>query len=340
MGPSRILVTRTDKLGDFMLTWPALDLLRRALPAAHITVLVGEGAAPMARACPVVDEVLVDRGQPVSELADVVRQGRFDAAIVLFSTWRIALAVRRAGVPYRLAPATKLAQVLFNNRLVQRRSQSIKPEHAYNVDLILRFLDDHGLSVPDAPVGPYLSFSPSVLAETSSRLGHAYGIPEQALRVIVHPGSGGSASTLPADGFARLVSRLTSTRPVFVMVTAGPGEESQARAVRDRIRGHSAAVHVSSDGLIEFARVLATADLFLSGSTGPLHIAGAIDVPTAAFYPRRRSSTALRWQTTNQPRHRLAFSPPDTAGESEMTAIDLDAAASAISQCFLEGRRD
>ena len=340
MAPDRVLVTRTDKLGDFMLTWPALALLRRALPAAHIAVLVSEGAEPMARACPVVDEVLVDRGQALSELAGEVRKGRFDGAIALFSTWRIALALLRAGVAYRLAPATKMAQVLFTQRLVQRRSQSIKPEHAYNVDLILRFLEDHQIVVPDAPMGPYLSFEPPVLEAVSSQLSHVYGIPEDAIRVIVHPGSGGSASTLPAGAFARLVNRLTSARPLFVIVTAGPGEEAQARGVRDQIRGHSAAVHVSRDGLLDFAKVLATSDVFLSGSTGPLHIAGAIDVPTAAFYPRRRSSTALRWQTTNQPRHRLAFSPPETAGESEMTAIDLDAAASAISQCFLEGRRD
>jgi len=339
MAPTRVLVTRSDKLGDFMLTWPALALLRRAMPAAHIAVLVAEAAEPIARACPVVDEVLVDQGQSVSELAADIRKGGFDAAIALFSTWRIAMVLWRSGVRYRLAPATKLAQVLFNHRVVQRRSRSIKPEHAYNVDVILRFLDDHQIPVPDAPRGPYLSFPASARQAAADQLKDAYGIPEEAIRLVVHPGSGGSASTLPTAGFAGLVDRLTSGRPLFVIVTAGPGETAQAEAVRDQIRAHSAVVHVSRDGLVEFAKVLATADMFVSGSTGPLHIAGAIDVPTVAFYPRRRSSTALRWQTTNEPRNRLAFSPPPAAGESEMTAIDLDAAAATVSQCFLGPHR-
>ena len=55
-----ILVIRNDKLGDFMLAWPALALLRRNLPQARIAVLVPEYTAPLARICPSVDEVIVD----------------------------------------------------------------------------------------------------------------------------------------------------------------------------------------------------------------------------------------------------------------------------------------
>ena len=76
-------------------------------------------------------------------------------------------------------------------------------------------------------------------------------------------------------------------------------------------------------------------DLFISGSTGPLHVAGALDVPTAAFYPRRRSATPLRWQTLNSPQRRLAFTPEVTAGESDMSGVKLEAAAQAISEQFL-----
>ena len=333
--PSRVLVVRTDKLGDFMLTWPALALLRRALPNSHIAVLVSESSEAMACACPFVDDVLVDRGQAHADLAEGIGKGGFGAAVVLFSTMRVALALWRAGVAYRLAPATKLSQVFFNHRLLQRRSLSIKPEHDYNVDVVLRFVKDHGLDAPDVLVGPYLTFPFSVIEAVSTDLRAAYGIPDDALQVIVHPGSGGSARNLPPAAFAGLVDRLVSSRQLFVLVTAGPGEEGQAELVRDQISSHRAAVHVSKEGLLAFTKVLATGEVFISGSTGPLHIAGAINVPTAAFYPRRRSSTALRWQTTNQPSHRLAFSPPENAGESEMTAIDLDAAASAISHSFL-----
>jgi ADP-heptose:LPS heptosyltransferase len=80
---------------------------------------------------------------------------------------------------------------------------------------------------------------------------------------------------------------------------------------------------------------LAFADLFISGSTGPLHLAAALDRPTAAFYPRRRSSTALRWQTVNDADKRLAFMPPKTAAESDMGSIDIGAVAADISKELL-----
>jgi ADP-heptose:LPS heptosyltransferase len=86
---------------------------------------------------------------------------------------------------------------------------------------------------------------------------------------------------------------------------------------------------------VAFARCLQYADVFISGSTGPLHIAGALDCRTAAFYPRRRSASALRWQTTNSPDRRLAFSPPDSAEEGDMGAIDVDTAADEIATRFL-----
>ncbi|WP_455219547.1 glycosyltransferase family 9 protein, partial [Kaarinaea lacus] len=95
------------------------------------------------------------------------------------------------------------------------------------------------------------------------------------------------------------------------------------------------AVYQSTEGLKRFAQHIQFADVFVSGSTGPLHIAGALNTPTAAFYPRRRSATSLRWQTLNSEDKRLAFSPPDSADEHDMCAIDITHAASEISSNFL-----
>ena len=47
----KILIIRNDRLGDFMLAWPALALLRENLPKAHIAVLVPAYTQPLAEAC-------------------------------------------------------------------------------------------------------------------------------------------------------------------------------------------------------------------------------------------------------------------------------------------------
>ena len=58
----RLLVVRNDKIGDFMLAWPAFAMLKASLPQARICALVPAYTAPLAGICPWIDEVIVDPG--------------------------------------------------------------------------------------------------------------------------------------------------------------------------------------------------------------------------------------------------------------------------------------
>jgi ADP-heptose:LPS heptosyltransferase len=319
-----------------MLTWPALAYARAALPKTRIDVLVSPAVEEIAQACPYVDQVIVDNGVPKADVKRHLRSGHYDAAVALFSTARVAHLLWAAGIPYRLGPATKWHQMLLNSRLRQRRSASVKPEYEYNLDLIFRLLDDYGIEHPAAAIeAPYWHLRAEELEEVSVVLRKTYYIPKAATLIVVHPGSGGSARNLSIEQYAKLIDGLQSSQATFVLVTAGPGEGDQASLLSQQITAHQAAVYRSTDGLVAFSQVLALANLFISGSTGPLHIAGALDVPTVAFYPRRRSSTALRWQTTNRAENRLAFSPPASADEQDMRSINVANAAQEASLQFL-----
>ena len=340
MSPNRynILVIRNDKLGDFMLAWPALALLRRNLPGSRIAVLVPEYTAPLARICPSVDQVLVDPRlespwKNSQALAHLIKPMGFDAVLTLFSRFDTGLAVWRAGIPRRLAPATKLAQVFYNRRIRQRRSRSEKPEYEYNLDLAQAFLVEQGVTDPHPVEAPYLSFAGSEVEALKSAFMKENGIAARSKLVFVHAGHGGSAANLSLEQYAGLMSRLHEAGAYQAVLTAGPGEEQAAIRLTEML-SLPRTLYISKQGLVEFAKHLAFADLFISGSTGPLHLAAALDRPTAAFYPRRRSSTALRWQTVNHGDRRLAFTPPGEAGESDMSKVDINAAAAAIAARF------
>lgn len=345
---SRILVVRNDKLGDFMLAWPAFALLRKHLPEARITALVPEYTAPMARLCPFIDEVLIDnRALGALALSRQLRKGRFDAMVTLFSSSRVAIAGWLAGIPYRLAPATKVAQLFYNHRLTQRRSRSEKPEYAYNLDLVWQLLVDHGAIksavttqerlgdwLSDEIARPLLGFSDD-RAELKREFCERNGLETARKLIFIHPGSGGSATNLRPEQYAQLANLLSEDdQELAFVISAGPGERTIAEQVMSRI--NAPAVIYDSIGLAEFARTLQLADLFISGSTGPLHIAGALDRPTAAFYPGHRSATPLRWQTLNSPSRRLAFTPPAGIAEREVANIDIEAAAQAILECYFQ----
>jgi len=338
-----VLVVRNDRLGDFMLAWPALQTLARSLPDARIAVLARDYTAPMARLCDGVSEVLPDpdvTGELANAraLARMFRPHRFDAALALFSRFDTALALALARIPKRVAPATKLAQVFYTRRLRQHRSQSVKPEWLYNVELAEFFLSTMGVEAPVRATPPYLSFPGEEVRATREALAERLGLEAGRPLAFLHPGHGGSSPTLPPGGFAR-VGRALVEAGASLVLSQGPGDDAAVEAVARSLAGTPHRVYRSTEGLPAYARTVAAADLFVAGSTGPLHVAGALDVPTAAFYPFRRSASALRWQTLNTETRRLAFMPPPGAGENEFEAIDFDDAAAQISRLLQAAAR-
>ena len=333
----RILVVRNDKIGDFMLAWPSFAMLKRSMNC-HVTALVPGYTAPLARLCPWIDEVILDPGAHADKeqqraLLARIKAAAFDASICLFSNTRNAKLVWKAHIPYRLAPATKLAQVLYNQRLVQRRSRSQKPEYEYNLDLIRHFLADQQASVVE-PQSPYLAFEPQQLAKVRAETAGKLGLDVAHPWLMVHAGSGGSANNLSIAQYARLIIKLNQACPELQCVlTAGPGEETKAEQLAAELLAHGGNgwIYRSDEGLPKFCQVLANAALFMAGSTGPLHIAAALDVPTVGFFPAHRSARPLRWRPLNQEGRHLAFSPPEDSDHPEdMSQLDPKTMAGAI----------
>ncbi len=326
----KLLVIRNDKIGDFMLAWPSFAMLKASMPECHITALVPKYTAVLAELCPWIDEVMIDPTEKADKstqkaLIQQLKAKNFDASINLFSTTYNALLVWKAGIRYRLAPATKLAQVFYNKRIKQKRSQSAKPEYEYNLDLVRAFLSDIGKTVVE-PEAPYLVFEEQILKAQRDKLAQQLVIDAVKPWVFVHAGSGGSANNLTLEQYANLIQGLEGEHEV--VLTAGPGEEEKAAELKSLIeeRGGNAALYDKNDGLVDFTRSIACAQLFIAGSTGPLHIAATLDVPTIGFFPAKRSATPQRWRPLNSEGRHIAFCPPqaeDKQSQENMTRIDI-----------------
>ncbi|PAU37268.1 ADP-heptose--LPS heptosyltransferase [Vibrio coralliilyticus] len=327
----KILVVRNDKIGDFMLAWPSFAMLKASMPDCQITALVPNYTVALAELCPWIDKVLIDptkKGtkQAQSTLIEQIKAERFDASINLFSTTYNAKLVWKAKIPYRLAPATKLAQIFYNKRIKQKRSQSAKPEYEYNLDLVRAFLTDIGQAVAE-PSAPYLSFSVDDIQQQKHKLSQQLNLNVEKQWVFVHAGSGGSANNLSLQQYIQLICDMPE--PFEIILTAGPGEEQKAAELHNLLKekGRASVVYDKNDGLVDFSCSVACADLFIAGSTGPLHIAAAIDVPTVGFFPSKRSATPLRWKPINSVGNHIAFCPPvaeDKASQENMARIDID----------------
>lgn len=332
MSSLRILVVRNDKLGDFMLAWPALALLKRSLPQIHLTVLVPAYTQSLAQVCPWVDQVLLDP----QDFKQVNRQ-YFDVVLTLFSTGRIGWQVFKGRIPIRFAPATKWAQVFYNHTVVQRRSRSEKPEFIYNLELASALIEFLGHK-PAQSLPPYWPMNSDETMALRKQLANLLGLDAARPWFFLHIGSGGSANNLSIDQYAQLVISIHQQLqqegrhlPQWVL-TCGPGEEASVESLHQRMPDDVAAVmYRSTDGLVAFAKSIATAQLMVAGSTGPLHIAGALDVPTVGFFPAKRSATPLRWRPCNSEGRTISFSPElDSKELTNMFTIDVNLCAQRI----------
>jgi len=328
----RILLVRHDKIGDFVLTWPAFCLVRTAFPEATIDVLVAPEVVPFARLCPYIDNVIADTGDDQA-ITDAIVEGQYDAAIALHSPWRICRIFRVANVPYTLGPKHKWYQYLYKDRASAKYEKG-EPCWRGNCLIVEHFIRGQGREIPAMP---------AQLWDNSSEREHWQRYYEQhgdEKLIFVHAGTGGSSGSLSIDGFTRLLARVReSSKVAFRAILTYSGEEQAvATELQEQLaaNGMNAELARPLDDLAEFARSLVAADMFIAGSTGPLHLAGLHNVPTVGFYAGRRSRPDIRWQTLTQASKRLSFTPPiGRRTGRDMSLIDVEKAGNEIAS-FLD----
>src|SRR5688572_12793278 len=113
----KVLIVRTDRLGDVLLTTPLSSALRAADPKTQIAWLVRPYTAPVLKHNPDVDQILIDSGGSVSELVQQLKAEHVDTAIVSYPRFRTAWALWRAGIPLRIGPASKWYSLFFTKKV-------------------------------------------------------------------------------------------------------------------------------------------------------------------------------------------------------------------------------
>lgn len=286
--PRRLLVVRSDRIGDFVLTLPMMAALRRAYPGAAVTALMAPRVAPLAACTDLVHEVIEDPGDLLG-LAGLLRDGAFDLAIFPYAKPRLVAAAWLAGIPRRVGNGLRLYSPLLTDRVRVHRSKP--PIH--EADYCLQLLEPLGLGDAQAPEEevPSLRATPPDAAAPLLR-----GLDlEPGGFVLVHPGGGGSAGRPDPETFATLAARArdAALSGAPVVVTCGPGEEPLVTRFHQALP-EARTLPPPSD-LPELVALTSQAGLFLAGSTGPLHVAAAAGAPTLGFYPWKASQTAVRW---------------------------------------------
>jgi len=274
----KILIIRPDRIGDLVLALPLASLLKELSPHLEIHFLVSSYAAPVLRYSPHVDSYLLytgENGDPLalSELVSRIEKNRYDAALFAKPNWRSALAVFLAGIKVRIGTSRRPYSFLFNvrERIIRRNSNK------HEVDLNLELLRKLGLPNRPGRLNPELRVSQIDLSSI-----YDLNLPEKY--VVIHIGSKGSAPNWPKARYKALAESLSDMLPVVLT-----GQE-EISVCSDNIIDM-----IGKTSLDQLIRVIDRAELVISGSTGPMHLAAALGRKILAFFPDHPGLGPHRW---------------------------------------------
>ena len=285
-----ILVVRTDKLGDFVTSLPTMYVLKHYNPQNRIIACVAPINKGLAEACDFIDEVIVDDGSSIWKFVKKLREAKIDASVTLFSNTRVAFAQFVARIPKRIAPATKIAQIFYTSRVLQRRSEVKMAEFEYNLELTKSLFSD----ISQEYKKPLLEFGD---IENISYVFCANNDIEKEI-VAFHVGFGGSSdANWTLDEYEVLIREVLKQDKYQVVMTFGPDEKELYENMQDRFAGENVVFYFSLEGLVYFAKLVSSFKLFISTSTGTYHIASLVGTPTMTFFADSLFASSKRWKS-------------------------------------------
>jgi lipopolysaccharide heptosyltransferase I len=287
-GPARLLLIRLSSLGDILHAVPAANALRAAWPQARIDWLVEERMRFLLDAVPGVDRVIsIDtraaRGRPLAPawraLAATVaslRRERYDVAIDFQGLIKTGLLALLCGARQRIG---------FSKRGVRERpaswfyTRTVDPPvgemHVARLNLLLA----EAAGAPRVPAAEPLRID--LAAGPKSAGGQPRGAEQLSELVVINPGGGWPTKRWSPRRYGELAHRIQSELGLRTVVTIAPGEDSLYREIARHVEPPPERLEVPFLGLIPIVR---GARLFISGDTGPMHLASALGTPVVAIF--------------------------------------------------------
>jgi heptosyltransferase-3 len=281
--PERIIISRTDNLGDVILTLPLAAVLKEMYPAVKIMFLGKTYTEPIIKRCLSVDEFLnwdlIQKMKPEDSI-NFIKNLHADSIIHVFPNREIAKLAFKARIPLRIGTGHRMYHWLYCNKWVHL---SRKNSNLHEAQLNLALLK---------PLGGKPNYS---LKEIPSlfhfRDDHQY-TPGEKFKLILHPGTKGSAREWGLTNFSQLAS-LLDPQQYQIYIT---GTEEEGIRFKNAFSGMPHVTDVTGKfNMEEFVSFILSCDGIVASSTGPLHIAAAAGRVAIGLYAPMRPIFPTRW---------------------------------------------
>ena len=297
---SRILVVRTDRIGDVILTTPALTALRKAMPDSKIDLLVAPLTKSLVEKNPCINEILIDDKKGVHKglfgffrLIKDIRARKYDLVINFHTKRRTNVLCFFAGIPARLGYKNNKFGFLLNRQVKDERAKGKKHEAQYCLDL----LNEIGIKEQE------LDLHVSIDMESENWFTDYYHLrnidgPNQL--VVFHPGASDPSKMWPAEYFAQLADVLISQHNMKIVIVGEEKLEGQARIILNGREDHVVNL-VGKTTVSQLVSVFNHVRLVVSNDSGPVHIAAALGTPVVSIFTRNQPGiNPCRWRPISE----------------------------------------
>lgn len=290
--PKNILIVRTDRIGDLVLTLPLAGLIKKHYPEWKVSFLVREYTKNIVKNHPFIDDVIVlnetDCKINFTENLKAIKSKKFDYCIVVYPTFVLSLIMFFAGIKTRIGTGYRWYSFLFNQKVYEHRKNAERHELEFNVNLLEKINIKNNIDVKNVRYD--LQVNQSSLNIVEKILADENIVSTKPI-IIVHPGSGGSSVDLPLNKLTELVKKLDDDSCQIILT----GSQNEVELCEKIKSSSKVKVFAGMLNLDELTALISRSSMFIANSTGPIHIAAALGKFVVGFYPKIVASSKERW---------------------------------------------
>jgi len=288
--PESILIYHVGNIGDIIVATPTYRAIRNAFPKISITLLTSPGrkglpgAREIIQPLNLVDEIIIfypDELTTAKKLFTFIkdlRRKRYDLLVYLpANQWGVRHLLRDM-IFFRVAGIRCAVgfRVYEGYSLYEKYQQAPIGE----VERLLQLIEPLGITAsgytPEFPLEPED-------VHFASELLQRYGVGEDEVQIVVHPGGKKPTKLWPLSNFISLIDILIKDTGARIILVGSADEVGMANTIEAQVKKEIINI-TGTHSLTQLAAVIKKADLMVSNDSGPMHIAAAVGTPVVALF--------------------------------------------------------
>lgn len=290
MSPDNILIVRLSAIGDALHCTPLTRALRDNYPHAKISWIISEKAKDILVGNPYLDEILVWDKEGWKELfktnllaaykamkmtGKALKAERYDLVVDVHGQLIPGLITGHSGAPIRagFSNAKELAPLFYTHKTPRKQNIPITLQYLGVLDALGISAQHSDMIIPIAPEN----------YQAADRIWEKHQIKDTDTVVILNPATTWPTKCWPAEHFSQLGNYLLQETGIKILLTGAKSDIPLADRIKERINGDIIDI-TGCTSLKDLAAIAQRCHLFVTGDTGPLHIAAAAGAPTLSLF--------------------------------------------------------